>query len=79
MTVQVYSTSWCPYCHALMDWLDSLAVEYEEIDAEEILSSKNPEITSVPCTKINTQVIYGFDRPAILKALEAEKEIRKND
>lgn len=63
--IKVYSTSTCPYCHALMDWLDSLGVEYQEINAENI-----SEITAVPVTEIDNEKIIGFDRPAIKKALK---------
>ncbi|MCQ2049518.1 MAG: glutaredoxin family protein [Candidatus Saccharibacteria bacterium] len=63
--IKVYSTATCPYCHALMDWLDDLGVEYEEVDA-----TGNEEIKTVPVTEINGQRIVGFDRPAIKKALK---------
>lgn len=62
--IKVYSTTTCPYCHALMDWLDSMGVEYEEIDATNV-----PDIAAVPVTEINGERIVGFDRPAIKKAL----------
>ena len=65
MVVKVYSTSWCPYCHVLMDWLDSLGVEYEEIDAE------NMDLQAVPVTEIGDEKIVGLDRPAIKKALKS--------
>ena len=63
--IQVYSTSTCPYCHALMDWLDEQDVKYEEINAENM-----PDITSVPVTIIGDTKIIGFDRPALKKALK---------
>ena len=62
--IKVYSTATCPYCHALMDWLDDLGVEYEEVDATNM-----PDITAVPVTEINGERIVGFDRPAIKRAL----------
>ena len=68
--IKVYSTTTCPYCHALMDWLEDLGVEFEEVDA-----SEDPEISAVPVTEIAGQRIVGFDRPAIKKALKAEKLI----
>ena len=49
-----------------MDWLDSLGVEYEEVDAE------NLDIKSVPITEIDGTRIIGLDRPAILKALKKQ-------
>ena len=63
--IKVYSTATCPYCHALMDWLDDLGVEYEEIDATGM-----DDIRVVPVTEIDGQRIEGFDRPAIKKALK---------
>ncbi len=63
--IKVYSTATCPYCHALMDWLDDLGVEYEEIDATGM-----DDIQAVPVTEIDGQRIEGFDRPAIKKALK---------
>ena len=63
--IKVYSTATCPYCHALMDWLDSMDVEYEEVDATGM-----EDISVVPVTEINGERIVGFDRPAIKKALK---------
>ena len=62
--IKVFSTATCPYCHALMDWLDGMGVEYEEVDA-----TNDESITAVPVTEINGERIVGFDRPAIKKAL----------
>lgn len=62
--IKVYTTQVCPYCHALMDWLDQQGVQYEEIDA-----SSMPDIQAVPVTEINGERIIGFDRPALKKAL----------
>ena len=63
--VKVYTTPTCAYCHALMDWLESMGIEYVEADA-----SKYDNIKSVPVTEINGKRIIGFDRPAIKKALK---------
>lgn len=64
--IKVYTTQVCPYCHALMDWLDQQGVEYEEVDAANM-----PGIQAVPVTEINGERIVGFDRPALKKALKA--------
>lgn len=70
--IKVYTTQTCPYCHALMDWLDQQGVKYEEVDA-----SNMPGIQAVPVTEINGERIVGFDRPALKKALsEAEAEAK---
>ena len=63
--IKVYTTPTCVYCHALMDWLDSMGVKYQEMDA-----TKEPDIATVPVTEINGERIVGFDRPAIKKALK---------
>ena len=63
--IKVYTTPTCVYCHALMDWLDSLGVKYAEKDA-----TKEKDIKTVPVTEIDGQRIVGFDRPAIKKALK---------
>lgn len=62
--VKVYSTATCPYCHALMDWLDREGISYQEIDA-----SNMSDIEVVPVTEINGRRIVGFDRVAIKDAL----------
>jgi len=76
MSVKIYSTSWCPYCHALMDWLDQLGVKYSIIDAETLLEDPNSKIQSVPATDINGALIFGFNRPAITKALKSANLIQ---
>ncbi len=63
--IKVYTTPTCAYCHALMDWLDSKGIEYQEMDA-----TKESDINAVPVTEINGERIVGFDRPAIKKALK---------
>lgn len=70
MKVKVYSASWCPYCHAIMAWFDDMGINYTEVDAEDLLDSK--KIQSIPATEIDGKIIYGFDRPAILKALKGD-------
>ena len=63
--VKVYTTPTCAYCHALMDWLESMDIEYVEMDA-----TKEKNIKTVPVTEINGERIVGFDRPAIKRAIK---------
>ena len=65
--VKVYTTPTCAYCHALMDWLESKGIEYQEMDA-----TKEANISTVPVTTVGEKRIVGFDRPAIMRALKAE-------
>lgn len=62
--VKVYTTPTCAYCHALMDWLEGLGVEYTEMSA-----LSEPDMATVPVTVIGEERIVGFDRPAIKRAL----------
>lgn len=62
--IKVYTTPTCVYCHALMDWLESMGVDYVEKDA-----TKEPDMKTVPVTEIDGERIVGFDRPAIKRAL----------
>lgn len=33
--IEIYTTSWCPYCHAAKSLLDDKGVEYTEIHADD--------------------------------------------
>lgn len=33
--VEIYTTTWCPYCHAAKSLLDEKGVPYEEIHADD--------------------------------------------
>jgi len=33
--VEIYTTQWCPYCHAAKSLLDEKGVHYEEVDADD--------------------------------------------
>lgn len=79
MKVTIYSTTTCPYCKVLKQYLDSKGVKYEEV-----LLDKQPEALQasldacgsmgVPCTHVakddGSQVnILGFDKAKIDAAL----------
>ena len=70
--IKVYTTTTCPWCHAVMDWLDQQGVKYEEIDATTM-----PDIQAVPVTEINGERIVGFDRPALKAALKQLQDNQK--
>ncbi|MCL1839386.1 glutaredoxin family protein [Candidatus Saccharibacteria bacterium] len=74
----IYTTPTCVYCHALMDWLDQKGILYEERNtlsldpADEIAKKFGYEFETVPTTIIGDEVIVGFNRPAILRALKRD-------
>lgn len=77
--ITIYSTTTCPYCNTLKNYLKSKGIEYEEV-----LLDKQPERSveaihicnsmGVPCTHIvkdggNEERILGFDKARIDAAL----------
>lgn len=75
--VKVYSTNQCPWCVKAKNYLKSINVDFEEfnvsddMEAREEMISKSKQM-GVPVLDINGEIIIGFDKPAIDKALEAK-------
>jgi len=73
-TVKVYSTQTCPYCKMAKDFLKQNNVEFTEIDvsvdqqAAQAMVKKSGRM-GVPQIEIDGQMVVGFDKPAIKKAL----------
>ena len=72
--IKVYSTSMCPWCIKLKEFLKEKNIEFENIDvgsdqksAEEMVKKSGQ--MGVPVTEINGKIIVGFDKEAIQKAL----------
>lgn len=72
MKIKVYTAPWCVFCHAELEWLDKINIEYEEISAEGL------DFESIPVTEIGETRIFGFDRPAIKRALKKKGLYGKN-
>ncbi|MDO5481147.1 MAG: glutaredoxin family protein [Candidatus Saccharibacteria bacterium] len=64
--IKVYSAEWCPYCHAEMEWLDEMGVEYEEVD----IDKEGIKMSSIPVTEIGDERIEGFNRAKIKRVLK---------
>lgn len=72
--VKVYSTSWCPECIQVKKYLDFKGVEYSEINVadkqeerEEVIKVSGQK--TVPVIEIDGDVIVGFNRALIDKAI----------
>lgn len=72
--VKVYSTPSCSYCIRLKQYLESAGVDFENIDvsgdekaAEEMISLSGQ--IGVPVVDIEGEIIVGFDKEKISKAL----------
>lgn len=76
--VKVYSTSHCPYCVMAKKYLESKNIEFQEIDVESDKDKAAEMIEKsgqmgVPVLEINGEIIVGFNRPEIDRALEKGK------
>ena len=77
-TVKIYSTTHCPYCIIAKNFFKQNNIEYEEINVEDDREAAMEMIqksgqSGVPVIEIGTAIIVGFNKPAILKALEKMK------
>lgn len=70
MKVTVYTSSTCPWCVRAKQYLDSLGIEYKEINvskdrqgAMEMISKSGQR--GVPVLDINGATVVGFDRKEI--------------
>ncbi len=72
--VRIYSTSTCPYCQRAKQFLSENNIPYEDIDvsvdsqaAEEMIQKSGQ--MGVPVLDIEGQIIVGFDKERIKRAL----------
>ena len=73
--VKVYSTPTCPHCIKAKKFLDENNVNYEnkDVSADQSAAKEMTEKSGqmgVPVIDIEGEIIVGFDRDAIAKALE---------
>ena len=70
MTVKVYSTPTCPYCHQLKDYLKEKNVEFEDIDVStdekeaEAMVKKSGQV-GVPVLDVDGTIVVGFDKAKV--------------
>lgn len=74
MSVTIYSTPTCPWCHKAKDFLKEHKVSYTDKDvssdreaAKEMIEKSKQRGT--PVLDINGKIIIGFNEPEIKKAL----------
>lgn len=70
----IYSATWCGFCHAAKQYMDKLGVSYEDRDVESDPQFATEAVTKsgqmgIPVIDIDGEIIIGFDRPKIDKAL----------
>lgn len=75
MTVKIYTTTHCPYCVLTKDFFKKNDIKYEEINVEmdqkaaEEMIEKSGQM-GVPVIDVNGEIIVGFNRPALERALK---------
>ena len=75
ITVKIYTTATCPWCHKTKEWMKEKKIKYTEYDVakDEKARKKMIEIScqmGVPVLEIGKEVIVGYDPKAIEKALK---------
>ena len=75
MTVKIYTTTSCPWCHKAKKFLKDHKVAFKEINVGENQKAAQEMIkksgqTGVPVLDINGEIMVGFDKIKIKKALK---------
>lgn len=72
--VIVYTASWCPWCHKVMDFLKENNVEFEAKDVDQQENAKECMEKSgqagIPVTDIDGNVVVGFNVPKLKELLK---------
>ncbi len=75
--VEVFVTSWCPYCTKLQKFLKAKGIRYTAYDIETDTSARKRYnelgVRGVPVTRIGSLIIQGYNPDAVLKAIESEQ------
>ena len=78
--VTIYSTTWCAFCHAAKQYLNTLGVKFEDKDVEKDPQAANEAVgksgqMGVPVIDVDGIIIIGFDRQRLDMALRDKKLI----
>lgn len=78
--VTIYTTTMCPVCSMVKEFLNDMNIEYKEINVdlnpiELIKLIRKTRRFSVPQTNINGEWIFGFDPERILEVLIATAKV----
>ncbi|OZS76764.1 NrdH-redoxin [Tetzosporium hominis] len=73
--VTVYSTTTCPYCDMMKNFLDQQNIPYTNVDVQKdpIAAKRLVETTGqmgVPQTNVNGQWVLGFDPNRVMELLQ---------
>ena len=73
-TVQIYTTSTCPWCKKVKEFLKQKKIPYKELDVSDNLKAREALIKKsgqmgVPVLDIDGKIIVGYDPDAIMQVL----------
>ena len=74
LKVEIFVTSWCPYCRKLESFLKQNQIDYARYDVEK--DAKGAEEferlggEGVPLVRVGKNVIHGYDPEGIIAALK---------
>ena len=72
--VELFVTSWCPYCSKLEGFLKSHNIDYKRYDVERDADGgqifMDLEGEGVPMVRVGSTVIRGYDPEALMTALQ---------
>lgn len=73
-SIKIYSTSTCPYCHMLKDYLGEKGFEYEDINVAEDSKAREDMIEKsgqmgVPVADIDGEIVVGFNKEKVNQLL----------
>jgi glutaredoxin 3 len=81
--VEIYTTQWCPYCHAAKSLLDRTGVDYDEIDAQDretraAMIQRAHGRRTVPQIFVGDRHLGGYDEIAALERAGRLDQTLKN-
>ena len=72
--VDVYITSWCPYCGKLQDFLTSNHIEFTSHDIEKDPAAHKAFYRmggqGIPLTRVGDDIIHGYDPDRVTESLQ---------
>ncbi len=76
--VKVFSTSSCPYCETLKQYLKEHNIEFEDIDVSQDKKALDEMVQKsgqmgVPVVDIDGEIVVGFDKEKICQLLDIKE------
>lgn len=74
--IELFVTSWCPYCKKTRDYLDRMGIKYKESNIERSAEAKKRYNRypgkGVPLLVVGTDYVRGYDRNGIRALLDKQ-------